>query len=627
MIVQATPKAFQQPSGGWRRIEVKGNVPILLRLSSWTLKEILNKKKDEPYTAKIIALVAFKVLLVSPIQVILVSFPMGSTNAQHNYDIVPARCWTYPKYARNPLDAQPIASTQVTWENHEYDFAGEHSRQLKPRLLVVFRDGTWSVRDNVDLPYVFVSYTRAHFDPANPDGCPELDRIAEQMTLDAGLEAYWIDHRCITQEDGPKKMNDIHRICDVIRGARQISVAVPNLAPETLVKWGTRMWTLSEALLSRNDIIRFCAVDRTSIERQRVSLADDVWKHDEVGRLLAEHFSGSLTLSRLELISLGIQALSARHTKSLYTSGDLAYALMGLLGHRPRANPHDNQFQALARLSLANDSDRIVERMMCMLPDTEANEDTSNKKFVVKDKLGANLWDIEPLCQVAGVCEGSAVILDGCRGATIRWKNIPKIAYVKRKSYQRTVATVALRSSALLLIIGITLAASREKAGAAVLLTLGLILLFSSPWSINFLYGGKIWGAEPWLIGFEGVMPIRKIESMMFGTNDGRICYAPSSSLWACKQDYERIGKEPDWVPDGEVNPPIPPGQRLFTLIDTATLTVSLFAAEKPPSIALITGREGGMLRVVLCHYERSTATLYKETVLRMETPIMNKAG
>lgn len=75
----------------------------------------------------------------------------------------------------------------------------------------------------------------------------------------------------------------------------------------------------------------------------------------------------------------------------------------------------------------------------------------------------------------------------------------------------------------------------------------------------------------------------------------------------------ERIGKESGWVPDGDVKPPIPP--------------VSLFTAGKPPSIALIAGREGGMLRVVLCHYGRSTATLYKETVLRMETPIMNKAG
>src|SRR5205085_7977057 len=87
------------------------------------------------------------------------------------------------------------------------------------------------------------------------------------------------------------------------------------------------------------------------------------------------------------------------------------------------------------------------------------------------------------------------------------------------------------------------------------------------------------------------------------------------------------IGKEADWVPDGEVKPPIPLGQRLFTLIDTGTLMVSLFTAEKPPSIALIAGREGSMLRVVFCHYERSTATLYKETVLRMEPPIMKKAG
>lgn len=144
--------------------------------------------------------------------------------------------------------------------------------------------------------------------------------------------------------------------------------------------------------------------------------------------------------------------------------------------------------------SLANDSDRIVERMMCMLLDTEANDYKSNRKFVVKDKLGANLWDIEPLCQVAGVCEGSAVILGGCRGATIRWKNIPKIAYVKRKSYQRIAATAALRSGSFVLIIGITLAAARQKAAGAVFLVLGLILLFSSPWSINFLYGGKIWG-------------------------------------------------------------------------------------------------------------------------------------
>jgi hypothetical protein len=52
-----------------------------------------------------------------------------------------------------------------------------------------------------------------------------------------------------------------------------------------------------------------------------------------------------------------------------------------------------------------------------------------------------------------------------------------------------------------------------------------------------------------------------------------------------------------------------------------------MFAAERPPSVTLILGREGGMLRVALCHYERSTATLFKETILRLETPVLNYAG
>ena len=46
---------------------------------------------------------------------------------------------------------------------------------------------------------------------------------------------------------------------------------------------------------------------------------------------------------------------------------------------------------------------------------------------------------------------------------------------------------------------------------------LSLILVFSCPWSILVLYGGKVWGAAPWLIGIEGTLPIREIELMTFG--------------------------------------------------------------------------------------------------------------
>src|SRR2546423_4587590 len=179
---------------------------------------------------------------------------------------------------------------------------------------------------DVDLPYIFVSYTREHFDPSNSESGQALFEIAQWMTSEAGLQAYWLDD-CITQERCAEKTDDIHRICDVIRGARQVVVALPNLNPATLANWGNRMWTLSEALLSRNDLIKFCAVDGRWMEKDRMSLANDVWGNDQTGRLLAEHFSKNLTLSRLELVSLAIQALSARKTQKLYSEADLAYAL------------------------------------------------------------------------------------------------------------------------------------------------------------------------------------------------------------------------------------------------------------------------------------------------------------
>jgi len=63
-----------------------------------------------------------------------------------------------------------------------------------------------------------------------------------------------------------------------------------------------------------------------------------------------------------------------------------------------------------------------------------------------------------------------------------------------------------------------------------------------------------------------------------------------------------------------------------LTLIQ-GTLTVTVFTAEKPPSVALICGKEGGMLRVLLCSFDRARNGLRKETVLRMETPMYDRSS
>lgn len=57
-----------------------------------------------------------------------------------------------------------------------------------------------------------------------------------------------------------------------------------------------------------------------------------------------------------------------------------------------------------------------------------------------------------------------------------------------------------------------------------------------------------------------------------------------------------------------------------FTLIDTFTLTATVFEAERVPVAAIICGQEGGMQRALLCSYDPETRAFCKETVLRMKT-------
>lgn len=55
-------------------------------------------------------------------------------------------------------------------------------------------------------------------------------------------------------------------------------------------------------------------------------------------------------------------------------------------------------------------------------------------------------------------------------------------------------------------------------------------------------------------------------------------------------------------------------------------MTVTVFAAARPPSVALLCGKEGGMLRAVLCSYKRSTNALTKECVLRMDSTMWDES-
>jgi hypothetical protein len=53
-------------------------------------------------------------------------------------------------------------------------------------------------------------------------------------------------------------------------------------------------------------------------------------------------------------------------------------------------------------------------------------------------------------------------------------------------------------------------------------------------------------------------------------------------------------------------------------------MTVFLFLARRPPIAFLICGQEGGMQRAVGVSYDHTTETVHRETVLRMETTVLN---
>lgn len=292
-----------------------------------------------------------------------------------------------------------------------------------------------------------------------------------------------------------------------------------------------------------------------------------------------------------------------------------------------------------------------------MFPDPDQGANHVLSGLIGPDQYGARLWDIKPLCQVSGIGQSNEIIVDQCRGVSICWKAFPQMQYKRGFGFKRLVTEILLRAGVYTTAIGAFLVISQglsldvdlhrkvdpknniEEAKDIVFIVIGgLAVLFSlilagvAPLAVRKLFGGKIRDSAPWLIGFEGVMPINELERVVFGNCRGRLTYESSSTPFCERHAHERLGREPFWVARSSSSqlivdpPPLPHGHRFFTLVDTGQLTVSIFSAVRPPSVALICGREGGMLRTLLCHYERSNNCLYRETVIRMDSMTMNKA-
>lgn len=113
---------------------------------------------------------------------------------------------------------------------------------------------------------------------------------------------------------------------------------------------------------------------------------------------------------------------------------------------------------------------------------------------------------------------------------------------------------------------------------------------------------------------------------MIYGFSSGRLkrSVAGSNISRHHRNEYgECIGEDPinDPLVEEKVQRAKKFGDmRVFTLVDTRHGIVTMFEAVKPPSATLFCAQEGGMQRAVMVSLDWKTSTLYRETVLRMPT-------
>jgi hypothetical protein len=147
-------------------------------------------------------------------------------------------------------------------------------------------------------------------------------------------------------------------------------------------------------------------------------------------------------------------------------------------------------------LSLANGSDQLLERLVCVLP-----RHPNQPWHSMDDAFGSKLWDILPQdVGIAGVGEDDSIILDGCRAANVRWKSFAPVAYARRTVWKRWLAQKMLRLGGVVFVAAIVLLFVVEIVGV-LLLIYSIILMGLSPWLLRMIYLGKFWEQQCWLFG------------------------------------------------------------------------------------------------------------------------------
>lgn len=577
------------------------------------------------------------------------------------------------------LSRPPSAQGQTISEAPSARSRNSMPTTLRPRYLCFIQDaekGTYETvktadylkrhGDHVDIEFVFISYTRLQFRVATEE---EIDRYdypdekaraankeiarRDRETLvrwgidaakQAGKNAFWLDFECVRNDDGiarsTSSSDDVYRICDVVRAAHSMIIAIgpsanekvdailtgkepPAYSPENVTpwlrQWGSRLWTLPELLLCPSEYRIKLYVVGDSAEPMALAkrnFAERAWDDAEAVKELVNHYEGSAVLTQLNLIEIALACFSRRKTDQ-FSQGDIAYAIMGLLPHRqrPSVDQADSGFQAFARLSLVNDGE-FLERLICLLP-----PGSDAPWYDTRDHWRANPSDIHPTTQVSDVLDADTLLLDGVHGAMIQWDKFDAPPTESQGTFLGILVIQAFMLCAmvpkffgLIYLILALLGEENGTQGFKVFLIPGIVIIiacaFMIPITFVCLRPINQRSERGRLIGIEGFWDAGEVEKRLWGYNHGVLDLVPAP------QHY-RDG-------DGVVRPVAQDGCA-FTLVDTFMMTVTHFRCKLPPVAMLICGHEAGMQRALLCSYDWKRNTFCRQTVLRVNTRVLEQ--
>ena len=166
---------------------------------------------------------------------------------------------------------------------------------LHPRKLVIYHKGVWEhCKDpNTIINYRFIAISYRQSDVFEHRTDEEGKKIEEEQkktfigsvhvtTLECGMQAYWLDLECLGKST--EEINtDVYRMADIYRGVNftLITISKSNTDEHSVQSWrswGGRVWTLPEALLSRELRYRI-GIDGPVLPVTLHELANKAYKH------------------------------------------------------------------------------------------------------------------------------------------------------------------------------------------------------------------------------------------------------------------------------------------------------------------------------------------------------------